>query len=117
MTVIPIMIGALGIISKNTKSWYGRLSLSDIFGSIQFSVIHVTAHILGKVLCLLAETRLRIPRKYQRTGGDYTIIKVKVNLKKRGWSRIKEMNMGYIKVKGDYLFYFVRCEHRNASHS
>ena len=26
------------------------------------------------------------------------------------------MNMGYIKVKGDYLFYFVRCEHRNASH-
>ena len=94
VTVIPIMIGALGIISKNTKSWYGRLSLSDIFGSIQFSVIHVTAHILGKVLCLLAETRLRIPRKYQRTGGDYTIIKVKVNLKKRGWSRIKEMNMG-----------------------
>ena len=27
------------------------------------------------------------------------------------------MNMGYIKVKGEYLFYFVRCEHRNASHS
>ena len=57
------------------------------------------------------------PENTRETGGDYTIIKVKVNIKKRGWSRIKEMNMGYIKVKGDYLFYFVGCEHRNASHS
>ena len=38
--------------SKNAKSWYGRLSLFDIFGSTQFSAIHVTAHILGKVLRL-----------------------------------------------------------------
>ena len=44
-TVTLKPIGALGIISKNAKSWYGRLSLSDIFGSTQFSAIHVTAHI------------------------------------------------------------------------
>ena len=50
--VIPIAIGALGTISKKAKLWYGRLSLPDIFGSVQLSAILGTAHIFWKVLCL-----------------------------------------------------------------
>ena len=44
----PIMIGALETtgISKKAKLWYGRLSLPDIFGSVQLSAILGTAHIL-----------------------------------------------------------------------
>ena len=41
---IPIMIGALGTISRNAKAWYGRLSLPDIFGSAQLLAILWTAH-------------------------------------------------------------------------
>ena len=52
LTVIPIMIGALGTILKNAKAWLRRLSLPDIFGSVQLSAILGTAHILRKVLCL-----------------------------------------------------------------
>ena len=52
VAVIPIVIGAHGTISKNAKVWYGRLSLPDIFGSVQLSAILGTAHILRKVLCL-----------------------------------------------------------------
>ena len=51
VAVIPIAIGALGTISKKAKLWYGRLSLPDIFGSVQLSAILGTAHILWKVLC------------------------------------------------------------------
>ena len=29
--VIPIVIGALEIVSKNAKVWYGKLSLPDFF--------------------------------------------------------------------------------------
>ena len=52
VTVIPILIDALGTISGNAKAWYGRLSLPHIFGSAQLSAILGTAHILRKVLCL-----------------------------------------------------------------
>ena len=52
VTVIPILIDALGTISGNAKAWYGRLSLPYIFGSAQLSAILGTAHILRKVLCL-----------------------------------------------------------------
>ena len=52
VAVIPIVIGALGTISKKAKLWYGRLSLPDIFGSVQLSAILGTAHILQKVLRL-----------------------------------------------------------------
>ena len=54
MTMIPIVVGALGTISVNAKASYGRLSLPDIFGSAQLSAILGTAHILRKVLCLQA---------------------------------------------------------------
>ena len=52
VAVIPIAISALGTISKKAKLWYGRLSLPDIFGSVQLSAILGTAHIFWKVLCL-----------------------------------------------------------------
>ena len=52
LTVIPIVIAALGTILKNAKAWLRRLSLPDIFGNVQLSAILGTAHILRKVLCL-----------------------------------------------------------------
>ena len=51
VTVIPIVIGALGTISKNAKSWHEKLKIPDIVGSAQLSAILGTAHILWKVLC------------------------------------------------------------------
>ena len=59
LTVIPIMIGALGTILKNAKAWLRRLSLPDIFGSVQLSAILGTAHILRKVLSLSCGKLLR----------------------------------------------------------
>ena len=44
-------IGALGTISKNAKTWYGKLDLPDIIGSAQLSEILGTAHVLHKLLC------------------------------------------------------------------
>ena len=35
VTVISLVIGAPGTISGNAKAWYRRLSLPDIFGSLQ----------------------------------------------------------------------------------
>ena len=51
VTVVPIVIGALGTISKNAKSWHEKLKIPDIVGSAQLSAILGTAHILWKVLC------------------------------------------------------------------
>ena len=51
VTVIPIVIGALGTTSKNAKTWYGKLDLPDIIGSAQLSAMLGTAHVLRKVLC------------------------------------------------------------------
>ena len=51
VTVIPIITGALGTISKNAKSWHEKLKMPDIIGSAQLSTILGTAHILQKVLC------------------------------------------------------------------
>ena len=39
VTVIPIMIGALGTISKNAKTYYKQIDLPDIIGSAQLSAI------------------------------------------------------------------------------
>ena len=33
VTVIPIVVGALGTVSKNTKTWHGKLDIPDIVGS------------------------------------------------------------------------------------
>ena len=54
--VIPIVTGTLGTVSRNAKSWHGKLDIPDIVGSTQLSAILGTivgtAHILRKVLCL-----------------------------------------------------------------
>ena len=52
VTIIPIVIGALGGISKRSKAWFGKLGVPDFLGSVQLSAIFGTAHLLGKVLCL-----------------------------------------------------------------
>ena len=52
VTVIPIVIGTLGTVSRNAKSWHGKLDIPDIVGNTQLSAIIGTAHILRKVLCL-----------------------------------------------------------------
>ena len=49
VTVIPIVIGALGSISKRAKAWYDKLSVPEFIGSVQLSAILGTAH---QVLCL-----------------------------------------------------------------
>ena len=52
VTIIPIVIGALGSISKGAKTWFGKLDVSDFLRSVQLSAILVTAHLLRTVLCL-----------------------------------------------------------------
>ena len=52
VTIIPIVIGALGSISKSAKTWFGKLDVPDFLGSVQLSAILGTAHLLRKVLCL-----------------------------------------------------------------
>ena len=52
VTLIPIVIGALGGISKCAKTWYGKLGVPAFLGSVQLSAILRTAHLLRKVLCL-----------------------------------------------------------------
>ena len=52
VTIIPIMIGALGSISKGAKTWFGKLDVPDFLGSVQLLAILGTAHLLWKVLCL-----------------------------------------------------------------
>ena len=52
VTVIPIVIGALGSISKRAKNWYDKLGVPEFIGSVQLSAILGTAHLLRKVLCL-----------------------------------------------------------------
>ena len=51
VTVIPIVTGALGTISKNAKTWHSKLNIADIVGSAHLSAILGTAYILRKVLC------------------------------------------------------------------
>ncbi|XP_069977673.1 uncharacterized protein [Penaeus vannamei] len=60
VAVIPMVTGALGTISKNAKTWLGKLDIPDIIGSAQLSDILGTAHMLRKVLCQLAERRRHV---------------------------------------------------------
>ena len=46
VTVIPIVIGALGSISKRAKTWYDKLGVPEFIGSVQLSAILGTAHLL-----------------------------------------------------------------------
>ena len=52
VTIIPIVIGALGSISKGAKTWFGKLDVPDFLRSVQLSANLGTAHLLRKVLCL-----------------------------------------------------------------
>ena len=52
VTIIPIVIGALGSISKRAKTRYDKLGVPEFIGSVQLSAILGTAHHLRKVLCL-----------------------------------------------------------------
>ena len=52
VTIILIVIGALGSISKCAKTWFGKLDVPDFLGSVQLSAILGTAHLLRKVFCL-----------------------------------------------------------------
>ena len=52
VTIIPIVIGALGSISKGPTTWFGKLDVPDFLGSVQLSAILGTAHLLQNVLCL-----------------------------------------------------------------
>ena len=36
ITIIPIVIGALGSISKGAKTWFGKLDVPDFLGSVQY---------------------------------------------------------------------------------
>ena len=37
VTVIPIVTGTLATVSRNGKSWHGKLDIPDIIGSTQLS--------------------------------------------------------------------------------
>ena len=47
VTVIPIVICALGSISKRAKTWYDKLGVPEFIGSVQLSAILGTAHLLS----------------------------------------------------------------------
>ena len=50
--VIPIVVGALGTVSKDLKNYLGSLNMGDLLGCIQMAAILGSAHILRKVLRL-----------------------------------------------------------------
>ena len=52
VTVIPVVIGVLGSISKRAKTLYGKLGVPEFIGCVQLSTILGTAHLLRKMLCL-----------------------------------------------------------------
>ena len=53
--VIPVIIGAIGIVDKNIKKYVGRIPGHHNIYSLQRSAIQGTAHILRKVLSVKLE--------------------------------------------------------------
>ena len=53
--VIPVIIGATGIVDKNIKKYVGRIPGCHNIYSLQRSAILGTAHILRKVLSIKAD--------------------------------------------------------------
>ena len=49
--VVPIVVGALGVVSKRLAGWLKGLGIPDVIGGLQTSAIVGTAAILRKVLC------------------------------------------------------------------
>ena len=52
VSVVPIVVGALGTTSKSTRPRHRQIELPDVVGSVQLAAILGTAHILRKVLGL-----------------------------------------------------------------
>lgn len=48
--VVPIVVGALGVVSKRLDRWLNRLGIGDVVGGLQTSAIIGTAAIVRKVL-------------------------------------------------------------------
>ena len=52
VSVVPIVVGALGTTSKSTRTWHRQIDLPDVIGSMQLAAILGTTRILRKVLGL-----------------------------------------------------------------
>ena len=55
MSVVPIVVGALGTTSKSTRTWHRQMELPDVIGSVQLAAELGTVRILRKVLGLQAK--------------------------------------------------------------
>ena len=69
-SLIPIVVGALGTISKDARTWQEKLGIPDIIGSPQLSAKLGTAHVLRRVL---AETCHKRTQETSLTGGKCEI--------------------------------------------
>ena len=52
--IIPIVVGALGTVSRNLAGGLRRLGIDDVLGGLQMSAVIGTSAILRKVLCTSA---------------------------------------------------------------
>ena len=52
VSVVPIIVEALGITIKSTRTWHRQIELPVVIGSVQLAAVLGTAHILRKVLGL-----------------------------------------------------------------
>ena len=51
-SVVPIVVGALGAVSKNLKGYLDHLNLPDVLGGLQTSAILGTTNIIRKSLSI-----------------------------------------------------------------
>ena len=49
--VVAIVVGLLGVVTKDLTHWLGKIGVGDVVGGLQTSAIIGTAAILRKVLC------------------------------------------------------------------
>ena len=54
--IIPIVVGALGTVSRNLAGWIRRLGINDVIGGLQMSAVIGTSAILRKVLSTTAQS-------------------------------------------------------------
>ena len=52
--IIPIVVGAMGTVSRNLAGWLRRLGIDDVLGGLQMSAVIGTSAILRKVLSTTA---------------------------------------------------------------
>ena len=52
VSVVPIVVGALGTTSKSTRTWHRQIEPPNVIGSVQLAAILGTAQILRKALGL-----------------------------------------------------------------